>query len=82
MEVTAGGRRRVLCVVCSGDPVPRDVAQDIGKDLADLGQHALVLGTACFQRHSFRHILFQVENQGRLMIPRRPHTPVAGSGSA
>lgn len=56
--VTAGSGRRVLCVVCSGDVVPRDVVQDAGKNLADPGQHALVLGTAGFQRHSFRSILF------------------------
>lgn len=81
MGVTAGSHRRVPSVVRAGDAVLSNVAKDICKSLSDCGQHALVFGAACFQRCGFCSIGFQVKNQGGLMIPLRPHTPIAGFGS-
>lgn len=81
LGVAAGSYRGVSSVIHSGDVVMSDVLKDAGKRLSDPGQHALVFGTASFQRHSFCNIIFQIENKGRLVVLLRTHAPVTGFGS-
>lgn len=56
--VTAGNDRRILSVICPGDVVVSNVSKDICKNLPDLGQYALVFGTASLQRHTFCNVIF------------------------